>query len=84
MEDYFSGDDDDYVYSDRDSLDGLENEEWVPPKGSSTKVLFFFFFDFSIFRFSFIPLKKFFWFSSIRTRMGIGFDCGCVFLLVSL
>ncbi|KAK2665248.1 hypothetical protein Ddye_003822 [Dipteronia dyeriana] len=39
MEDYSSGDDDDYVYSDRDSLDGLENEEWVPPKGSSTKVI---------------------------------------------
>lgn len=32
----------DYYYSDRDSLDGLENEEsdsqWVPPKASSSKV----------------------------------------------
>lgn len=41
MEDSFSGDED-YYYSDRDSLDGLENDEadlqWVPPKGSSTKV----------------------------------------------
>ncbi|GAY51886.1 hypothetical protein CUMW_137740 [Citrus unshiu] len=42
MEDSFSGDED-YYYSDRDSLDGLENDEadlqWVPPKGSSTKVI---------------------------------------------
>lgn len=38
MEDYISGDEEDYYYSDRDSLDGLENEEWVPPKGPSTKV----------------------------------------------
>ncbi|KAL5562582.1 hypothetical protein UlMin_032329 [Ulmus minor] len=42
MEDCFSSDED-YFDSDRDLLDGLENEEsaeeWVPPKGSSTKVI---------------------------------------------
>ncbi|GAV67119.1 IBR domain-containing protein [Cephalotus follicularis] len=39
----FMGSDDDFYYSDRDSLDGLENEEpdfqWVPPKGPTTKVI---------------------------------------------
>ncbi|XP_059653950.1 probable E3 ubiquitin-protein ligase ARI2 [Cornus florida] len=42
MEDCLSGDED-YYYSDRDSLDGLENEEsdlqWIPPKGPSSKVI---------------------------------------------
>lgn len=41
MEDSLSGDED-YYSSDRDSLDGLDNEDsdlqWVPHKGSSTKV----------------------------------------------
>ncbi|KAF2294432.1 hypothetical protein GH714_011331 [Hevea brasiliensis] len=42
MEDY-GGSDDEYYYSDdRESLDGLDNEEsdfhWVPSKGPSTKV----------------------------------------------
>ncbi|KAE8008459.1 hypothetical protein FH972_004970 [Carpinus fangiana] len=42
MDDCLSSDDD-YYYSDRDSLDGLENEEaefqCAPPKGPSTKVI---------------------------------------------
>ncbi|KAJ4716447.1 RBR-type E3 ubiquitin transferase [Melia azedarach] len=42
MEDSLSGDED-YYSSDRDSLDGLDNEDsdlqWVPHKGSSTKVI---------------------------------------------
>lgn len=37
-----SAEEEDYYSSDRDSLDGLENEEsdsqWVPPKASSCKV----------------------------------------------
>ncbi|XVF45815.1 hypothetical protein PTKIN_Ptkin02bG0237100 [Pterospermum kingtungense] len=41
MEDYASSDDDYYYSSDRDSLDGLENEDsdlqWVPSKGPTTK-----------------------------------------------
>jgi hypothetical protein len=45
MEDCLSSDED-YYYSDRDSLDGLENEEadfqCAPPKGPSTKVSDFF------------------------------------------
>lgn len=40
--------DEDYYYSDRDSLDGLENEEsqfqCAPPKGPTTKVSGFLFF----------------------------------------
>ncbi|XVF45813.1 hypothetical protein PTKIN_Ptkin02bG0237100 [Pterospermum kingtungense] len=43
MEDYASSDDDYYYSSDRDSLDGLENEDsdlqWVPSKGPTTKVI---------------------------------------------
>ncbi|KAA8545932.1 hypothetical protein F0562_020617 [Nyssa sinensis] len=42
MEDCVSSDED-YYYSDRESLDALENEEadmqWVPPKGPSSKVI---------------------------------------------
>lgn len=42
MDDYTSGEEE-YSSSDRDSLDGLENDEpafqWVPPKGPSTKVI---------------------------------------------
>ncbi|XP_062092773.1 probable E3 ubiquitin-protein ligase ARI1 isoform X1 [Humulus lupulus] len=42
MEDYFSSDDE-CCYSDRDSLDGLENEDsrthWVPSKGPASKLL---------------------------------------------
>ncbi|KAH7834995.1 hypothetical protein Vadar_021890 [Vaccinium darrowii] len=42
MDDCTSGEED-YYYSDRDSLDGLENDEsdvqWVPPKGPSSKVI---------------------------------------------
>lgn len=41
MEGCTSGEED-YYSSDRDSLDGLDNEEsdsqWVPPKGPSSKV----------------------------------------------
>lgn len=43
MEDYLSSDDE-YYYSDRDSLDGFENEDtdpqWVTSKGPSSKVIF--------------------------------------------
>lgn len=50
MEDCISSDGD-YYYSDRDSLDGLENDEsdpqWVPTKGPTTKVFDFLFFLFS-------------------------------------
>ncbi|XP_015902896.2 probable E3 ubiquitin-protein ligase ARI2 [Ziziphus jujuba] len=42
MDDCISSDED-YYYSDRDSLDGLENDEsdpqWVPTKGPTTKVI---------------------------------------------
>ncbi|KAF3435630.1 hypothetical protein FNV43_RR22721 [Rhamnella rubrinervis] len=42
MEDCISNDED-YYYSDRDSMDGLENDEsdplWVPAKGPTTKVI---------------------------------------------
>lgn len=44
MEDFLS--DDDYYDSGRDSLDGLENEDcgpqWVPSKGPTCKVKYFF------------------------------------------
>lgn len=44
MEDYISSDEDHY-YSDRDSMDGLENDEsdplWVSAKGPTTKVFRF-------------------------------------------
>lgn len=47
MEDYASSDEDYYYSSDRDSLDGLENEDsdlqWAPSKGPTTKVEILFF-----------------------------------------
>ncbi|XP_065855855.1 probable E3 ubiquitin-protein ligase ARI2 [Euphorbia lathyris] len=43
MEDYGESDDEYYYSDDRDSLDGLENEEsdlhWAPPKGTTTKII---------------------------------------------
>lgn len=49
------GSDDEYYYSDQDSLDGIENEDsdpqWIPPKGTTTKVFdFIFFLDFQLFQ----------------------------------
>lgn len=42
MEDYGGSDDECYYSDDRESLEGLENEEsdfhWVPAKGPTTKV----------------------------------------------
>lgn len=42
MDDYTSGEEE-YYYPDRDSLDGLDDDEpdfqWVPPKGPSSKVI---------------------------------------------
>lgn len=42
MEDYANSDEE-YYYSDRDSFDGLVNEEsdfqWVPPKAPSSQVI---------------------------------------------
>lgn len=52
MEDFFSSDDE-YCYSDRDSLDGLENDDsgpqWAPPKGPTSKVFPFSFISFIFF-----------------------------------
>ncbi|KAL3722498.1 hypothetical protein ACJRO7_034814 [Eucalyptus globulus] len=43
MDDYFSSEEEEEYCSDRDALDGLENDDpdydWVPPKGPSTKVI---------------------------------------------
>ena len=48
MEGCTSGEED-YYSSDRDSLDGLDNEEsdsqWVPPKGPSSKVQYIFYYS---------------------------------------
>lgn len=48
MEDFSSSDEDYYYSSDRDSLDGFENDEydshWVTSKSPTTKVNFCFYF----------------------------------------